>query len=207
MTFGEWLKYRRRQLDLTQKELAEQAGCSVGTVRKIERDERRPSKQLAELLATELEIPDTQQAAFITFARMEAYTAVMPDTLAVLDEAAPTLPPLPGATAVAPQSSLSSAPIRHNLPPQPTPFLGREQETKSLTTYLADPNKRLITIVGPGGMGKTRLGLAVAEQQLRNDQFANGIYFVPLAPLSEAEQIIPTLAEALDFPLETEGWI
>ena len=75
----------------------------------------------------------------------------------------------------------------NNLPPQPTPFLGRQQEINTLTNYLADPDKQLITIIGSGGMGKTRLALAVAEQQLAQTQFPNGIYFVPLAPLSDAD--------------------
>lgn len=112
----------------------------------------------------------------------------------------------------------SAKTVAHNLPTQSTPFLGRQQEISALTSYLADPDKRLITILGVGGMGKTRLALAVAEQflqeqprrdappaRLYNPQFANGIFFVSLAPLSDVDQIVPTLAEALDFPLETGG--
>ena len=101
-------------------------------------------------------------------------------------------------------------PLPNNLPTQPTPFLGRQQESNTLTSYLANPDKRLITILGAGGMGKTRLALAVAEQQLtlgrggfETHPYEHGIYFVPLAPLSDADQIVPTLADALDFPLET----
>jgi transcriptional regulator with XRE-family HTH domain len=56
LVFCEWLKRRRKALDLTQVELAERAGCSVGTLRKIESGDRRPSKQLAGLLAKSLEI-------------------------------------------------------------------------------------------------------------------------------------------------------
>jgi transcriptional regulator with XRE-family HTH domain len=58
ISFGLWLKERRRQLDLTQHDLANCAGCSVVTIRKIEADERRPSRQVADLLAQCLEIPD-----------------------------------------------------------------------------------------------------------------------------------------------------
>ena len=216
ITFGEWLKQRRRQLDLTQQELSKRIGYSINTVRKIERDERRPSKQLAKLLATELGIPTDKQAAFITFARTEAYTADMSETLAVLAEVEPEPVPLFGEMPTPPPSKPTN--IRHNLPLQQTPFLGREQEINMLLRYLGDPNKRLITIIGAGGMGKTRLALAVAEQCLRlqprrdappgrlyNPQFTNGVYFVPLAPLSDPDQIIPTLADVLDFPLETGG--
>ena len=56
MSFGQWLKKRRKMLDLTQQELAQQVGCAVITVQKIEADERRPSKQMAELFAKYLEI-------------------------------------------------------------------------------------------------------------------------------------------------------
>jgi transcriptional regulator with XRE-family HTH domain len=69
--FGEWLKGRRKQLDLTQSELARRAGCSVPALRKIEAGERRPSKQLAGLLAKSLEIPSEDQIIFIKVARGE----------------------------------------------------------------------------------------------------------------------------------------
>jgi predicted ATPase/DNA-binding SARP family transcriptional activator/tRNA A-37 threonylcarbamoyl transferase component Bud32 len=94
-----------------------------------------------------------------------------------------------------------SSPPRHNLPPQATPFIGREKELESLHQLIADPNTRLITIVGSGGMGKTRLGLAVAEQLLKTEQFPNGLFFVNLTPISEARYIVQTLADALDYQL------
>jgi len=67
--FGEWLKRRRKELDLTQAELANRAGCSVPALRKIEAGTRRPSKQLAGLLANSLEIPPEDQTTFIKAAR------------------------------------------------------------------------------------------------------------------------------------------
>ncbi|MCP4426195.1 MAG: protein kinase, partial [Chloroflexi bacterium] len=91
--------------------------------------------------------------------------------------------------------------IAHNLPPQPTPFIGREAELTALDDFIANPEIRLATIVGPGGMGKTRLALACAERQLTARYFANGVFFVNLAPLSKVDHIIPTMAKALNFPL------
>jgi predicted ATPase/DNA-binding SARP family transcriptional activator len=100
--------------------------------------------------------------------------------------------------------------IPHNLPAQPTPFLGREDELVELEELLADPNVRLITILGPGGVGKTRLGIAAAEEQLRGTaavdgerkpRFPNGVFFVALAGLSSADQIVPAVAKALGFAL------
>src|SRR4029453_7615031 len=68
-SFGRWLQQRRRVLDLTQEELARQAHCSVATIRKIEADERRPSKSIANRLADCLRIAATDYSAFIAFAR------------------------------------------------------------------------------------------------------------------------------------------
>ncbi len=73
VTFGSWLKRARRQMDLTQKELAFKCGCSVGTIRKIEADERQPSRQLARLMAENLHVPPERQDAFIAFARSEPH--------------------------------------------------------------------------------------------------------------------------------------
>jgi predicted ATPase/class 3 adenylate cyclase len=70
-SFGYWLRQRRRALDLTQDELARQVGCAIGTLKKIETDERRPSKQLAERLADCLEIPTTERTDFLKAARAE----------------------------------------------------------------------------------------------------------------------------------------
>lgn len=94
----------------------------------------------------------------------------------------------------------------HNLPAQSTPLIGREMELERLSTLLAKTDGRLITIVGTGGMGKTRLALTVAGQQVTQPQnnypFTDGVYFVPLAPLGEAAQILPTLAQAIGFQLQ-----
>src|SRR5262245_44525595 len=70
-SFGEWLRRRRRALDLTRDELALQVGCAAATIKKIEADERRPSKQLAERLAICLQIPDVDRVAFLKAARAE----------------------------------------------------------------------------------------------------------------------------------------
>ena len=201
LTFGQWLKQRRRQLDLTQDELAQQIGCSVATVRKIEQDERRPSKQLTELMTTALKIPPAQQSAFITFARTKTYMAPMPDVLTILEEVAAEPPPMPETvTAVSPDTPI---PIPNNLPPPATPFIGRETELAALSQHIANPATRLVTIVGAGGMGKTRLALACAEQILAGASLRpaprHGVFFVNLAPLREAGQIVLALAQALGY--------
>jgi transcriptional regulator with XRE-family HTH domain len=70
-SFGAWLRRRRKALDLTQEALAERVGCSPATIRKIEGDERRPSRQIAEILADVLEIATGDRAQFLRSARGE----------------------------------------------------------------------------------------------------------------------------------------
>jgi len=72
LTFGQWLRRNRKAYDLTQAELALQAGCAVGTLRKFEADELRPSKQLAARLANVLGIPEAERTAFVAYARGQA---------------------------------------------------------------------------------------------------------------------------------------
>lgn len=91
--------------------------------------------------------------------------------------------------------------IKHNLPAQPTPFVGREKEVNELTLLLEDSSNRLITLVAPGGMGKTRLAIAAAEKSFKH--FKDGVFFVGLACIGGETQILPAIAEALDFNFAT----
>ncbi|MFZ0545767.1 MAG: LuxR C-terminal-related transcriptional regulator [Candidatus Promineifilaceae bacterium] len=100
--------------------------------------------------------------------------------------------------------------VRHNLRAASTPFVGRERELKALSRLLADPQNQIITILGPGGIGKTRLALeaaglalAAAEKgtagQGESSLFSDGIYFISLAPVETVKGIITTLAATLEF--------
>jgi ATP/maltotriose-dependent transcriptional regulator MalT/class 3 adenylate cyclase len=85
----------------------------------------------------------------------------------------------------------------NNLPLQPTPFIGREKEVAQLCTLLCREEVRLVTLTGPAGVGKTRLGLQVAAELA--DAFANGAYVVPLAPVQEPEQVVAAIMQALSL--------
>jgi predicted ATPase/DNA-binding CsgD family transcriptional regulator len=85
----------------------------------------------------------------------------------------------------------------HNLPPLLTPLIGREQEVEAACALLRRPEVRLLTLVGTGGVGKTRLGLAVAQVLL--DDFADGVSFVSLAPVSDPARVLAAIAQALDL--------
>ena len=86
-----------------------------------------------------------------------------------------------------------------------TPFIGRAQEIDEVVDLLRDPACRLLTLVGPGGIGKTRLALEVASRL--HDQFPDGIYFVPLAPLClcEPDDIMTTIAGVMPFRFHHEN--
>jgi predicted ATPase/class 3 adenylate cyclase len=102
-----------------------------------------------------------------------------------------TIPDVPGDFPAL--KSLARRP--HNLPVQPTPFLGREQEVASACELLRRPEVRLVTLTGPGGIGKTRLSLQVAAEL--SDQYADGVFLVPLAPVSDPDLVTSAIIQTL----------
>jgi predicted ATPase/DNA-binding CsgD family transcriptional regulator len=90
-----------------------------------------------------------------------------------------------------------------SLPAPLTQFIGRQRERQEAARLLADPACRLLTLVGPGGMGKTRLAIALAHQL--EVSFADGVLFVPLQAVTSADLLIAAVAEALDVPLAGQG--
>ncbi|MBE0682604.1 MAG: tetratricopeptide repeat protein [Anaerolineales bacterium] len=182
-TFGTWLKTRRKRLDLTQEALANLVGCSVSAIRKIENDERRPSRQVAELLATHLEIPPEEQTLFLKIARGEGSSlglknaSARPENWSALSE--------------------SFSPLS-NIPVSPSPFIGRRDEIETLTRMLTEPHYRLITILGVGGIGKTRLAMEVSHAQ--RALFDGHVYFIQLAAINTSDSILPAIASVLNIP-------
>ncbi|MEJ2266644.1 MAG: adenylate/guanylate cyclase domain-containing protein [Anaerolineales bacterium] len=92
---------------------------------------------------------------------------------------------------------------KHNLPAEITPLVGREREISTLTGLLVDPNLALISIVAPGGTGKSHLALELGRRMV--EKFSNGVYFVELAPIKESENIIPAVAEAVGYQFQQNG--
>ncbi len=84
---------------------------------------------------------------------------------------------------------------KHNLPTQPTPFIGRAKQLAAIKELLLHADTHLVTLMGPGGTGKTRLSLQVAQELL--EQFPSGVYFVPLADDTDATQFISRVAQQL----------
>lgn len=96
-----------------------------------------------------------------------------------------------------PLSPLPPVPLSPRLPRPPTLFLGREQELEQIHGLLANPACRLLTLIGPGGIGKTRLALQAAAEN--EAAFLHGACFVPLSPVSSADFLVPAIADALHF--------
>jgi len=178
-SFGNWVKRRRKALDLTQQGLAQLVGCSVATIVKIESDVRRPSRQMAELLARQLDIPADQIPLFLKTARQEKSTAALD-----------AIPPLS-----TPEPAPAPGPNPGNLPVSPTPLIGREHEIRVITKQLLELPCRLLTLTGPGGIGKTRLAIEVGRQL--ESHFTDGVYFISLAGIGMTESIIPAIADTL----------
>ena len=87
----------------------------------------------------------------------------------------------------------------HNLPGQLTPFVDRSHELAEITNLLANPTCRLLTLFGPGGLGKTRLAIEAGGKLLA--AYPRGIYFVPLQPLESPDLLLPAIADMLNFSL------
>lgn len=172
LSFGKWVKQQRKALDLTQHALAQRIGCALSTIQKIEIDARQPSPQMAELLADQLELAPDERSTFLHLARHQTSTAA-PDLPIVVPPQVPS----------------------HPLPTPLTTLIGREWEVMTVRTTLLHSAVRLLTLTGPPGIGKTRLGLQVASEI--QSSFADGVVFVALAPISDATFVAATIMRAL----------
>jgi predicted ATPase/transcriptional regulator with XRE-family HTH domain len=186
LEFGVWVRRQRKALDLTQDALARQVGCAVATIRRIEAEERRASRQLAERLAVSLQVPSIDQAAFVTWARTGR--VVSPSPIATLTVPSPT-------PAEPPSDTAGGSAARASQPAPPPTLIGRDHDLAAVRVYLQRDDVRLLTLTGSPGIGKTQLGLHVGESL--GSEFADGVVFVSLAALSDADLVIATIAQTL----------
>ncbi|HMQ32981.1 MAG TPA: helix-turn-helix domain-containing protein [Chloroflexaceae bacterium] len=177
VTFGDWLRQRRRALDLTQQELAARVACSADTIRKLEADLRRPSQPMAERIARSLHVAGDELASVLAAARAGR----------------PPLAPAPSGTATRP-IALALRPACA-APYSTSPLIGRELELERILAYLRRTDTRLVTLTGPGGIGKTRLAIEVAS--VARERFAGAVYWVELASLRDPGLVIPTIAQTM----------
>jgi len=187
LSFGDWIKQRRKALDLTQERLAQAVGCSVVLIRKIESEERRPSRQIAGLIAKALEVPPEERQTFIKIARQERNYSQLAQ-ISFPDQ---------------PEQIASKTPRRNGLPMPATPFIGRDHELSTILQLTLQTECRLLTLIGPGGMGKTRLALETAHtiNDRFPDQFPDGIFYISLTQLSSGAHLVSVIADHLHIRL------
>jgi len=155
ISFGRWLRQRRRALDLTQKALANQVGCAEITIRRMEADAYKPSRELASLLLEKLGISELERNQWISFAR--------------------------GMSNLPTRASPRQKKPNSNLPASLTSFIGREKEQADAIQLIK--KHRLVTLTGSGGVGKTRFAIKLGEQLL--EIYSDGVWWIELASLND----------------------
>jgi non-specific serine/threonine protein kinase len=170
--FGRILRQYREHAGLGQERLAERAGLSVPAISNLERGVSRPRLETVTLLAEALALPDEHRAALRAAALRERTRTSSP---------AP-----PAAVVVSP---------RHNLPVPPNALLGREWEVAAVRAALQAPATRLLTLSGPGGVGKSRLALSVGAELVA--QYPDGVWLVELASLADPTLVPAAVTEVL----------
>jgi transcriptional regulator with XRE-family HTH domain len=173
-SFGSRLRAHRSDAGLTQEELAERAGLSRRGIADLERGVRRtPYTHTLERLRAALDLSDPDYAALVEAAHRHSVPRE-PDT---------------------------SARHLHNLPLRQTSFVGRETDRIRIASLLHASS--VVTLVGPGGVGKTRLALEVAEEELAH--WPDGVWLVELAALSDPDLLAMSVAAVLDVQQSAKG--
>jgi predicted ATPase/DNA-binding SARP family transcriptional activator len=210
LAFEEWVLGRRALL----KGHVLQALHTLVT-RHLEREEYAAGIDYANsLLAIEPWREETHRHLMILLARSRQRSAalVQYETCRRVLARELNVEPMPETTALYEHLRAAAAPPPHNLPPQPTAFVGRQAELAEVARFLSKPNDQLLTLVGPGGIGKTRLALQAAARCVEPEasyetHFADGVFVVPLAVgLSGRDEAQPSLiaamADALHFSFQ-----
>ena len=188
-SFGTWVRRRRKALDLTQAALAHRVGCAEVTIRKLEGEVFRPSREMAERLADCLGIPSDERAVFLQAARGERAVDRLPPPTAQIDltsrlliQAQPPVISIPIDTIPYP----APLPAGSRMPLSPNPlFVGREAALRQLATALQVDRATTIgqmeiaATTGVGGIGKTQLACEFVHRY--GQYFHGGVFWLSFA--------------------------
>jgi predicted ATPase/transcriptional regulator with XRE-family HTH domain len=171
--FGARLRRLREAAGLSQEELASRARLTAKAISMLERGHRkRPYPHTVRALADALELPEEERTAL-----------------------ARAIPSRTSGGAPVPVQEAADTTRSFALPVSLTPLMGREREVEEIVDLLGRTAVRLLTLTGPGGIGKTRLGIEAAREA--GGHFPDGVAFVALAPLGDAALVVPTVSRAL----------
>ncbi|MBZ0303701.1 MAG: tetratricopeptide repeat protein [Anaerolineae bacterium] len=202
--FGQSMLSLRSKIGLTQEAVADFLGVSRRSVGAWEAGSKYPKaahlRRFIELAVEHGAFTAGNEADEIRALWRQSQQRVLLDKYWL----AGVLRPAPDAVVAAPfdpphkTDQATTRQVKHNhLPFQPTSFIGRNDELSDIARILADPACRLLTLIGPGGIGKTRLALEVAANH--QDAFADGVVFVALASATSPVQLLSALADSLDL--------
>jgi len=184
-TFGALLRQYRLQAGLSQETLAERARLSASAIAALERGRRNaPYPGTLTLLAEALGLAPGERAALVEASRRA---------------------PVAGASPLAPSSVAVPALVIAPLPAPPTALIGRERAEAEVVHLLRPGAARLVTLTGPGGVGKSRLALAVAA--VLRGAYPDGVAFVDVAPIRDPTLVPATIARALGLDVATGSTI
>lgn len=180
--FGTRVRALRLAAGLTQAELAEASGISERTVSDLERGRRGSVyPATARALAAALRVSEDRLAAFL----LEASGAQLPEI-----PVTGLIGPIPAA-------------YRSRLPGRPARLIGRDRELAAILALIRDPGEHLVTVLGPGGVGKTRLAAEAAV--ITQGEFTGGTWFVDLSVVGDAALVLATLASSVGLQPSTSG--
>ena len=202
-TFGALLKYVRVRARLSQTELGIAVGYSPAQISRLEHSQRLPElTTLVALFVPALDLVDEPE----TVARLLELAAAArgeprsgrKSSASATPSWAQTGPP----AAAGARGSSAGDDERNTLPVAATPLLGRDQDVAAVRELLARPAVRLVTLLGPPGVGKTRLSVEVARAL--TPTFGDGVRFVPLAALRDPALVVPTIARGIGMAESSE---
>jgi predicted ATPase/transcriptional regulator with XRE-family HTH domain/Flp pilus assembly protein TadD len=176
--FGDRLRSLRERAGLTQEELANRAGLTPNAVSALERGTRtRPYPHTVRSLADAMKLSESERAVFIGAVPKRRNQRSDPDAQGARSD------------------WVNGAEADLSLVVPPTPLFGRNDDITKVAQLARLRQSRLITLTGSGGVGKTRLALAVCEELV--EDYPDGVFAISLAALADADDVIGTIGRAL----------